>query len=228
MKTLPVKFMSKRKKEKILHQRQMYKSTIPPGTGIDKKIKKALVLQDLVGTSSGTSGVIVECGVGAGWSLGILSQIQTKAVYGFDSFSGFPDGSIHDHKNFDPKNQWRFYEEFNIDFVTTNLINMGVQESEINQRIFLKKGFFPESFKDFNLSVSFLHLDVDLYQSYVDCLQHFYPLLTKDGVCVFDEYDNYNDLEKWPGAKRAIDEFSSRNKIEIRKHWTGYSYFIKK
>jgi O-methyltransferase len=219
--------MSENKKREIQHRRQIEKSIIPPGTGINQKLKKVMVLQDLISMSSKVDGVVVECGVAAGWSLGIISQMQAKEVYGFDSFSGFPKRSIHDHEEFDPKKQWRFYEEFDEEFVKQNLINIGVKKDDLDKRIFLKKGFFPNSFKGFNSPVSFLHLDVDLYQSYLHCLEHFYPLMNQYGVCVFDEYDNNNDILKWPGAKRAIDEFSLKNEIEIKKHWTGYSYFIK-
>ena len=89
-----------------------------------------------------------------------------------------------------------------IDLVIKNLKNNNISQKKLNNIIF-KKGFFPDSFNGFNEKISFLHLDVDLYNSYKNCLDFFYPLLVNGGIITFDEYDN----TKWTGAKVAIDEF---------------------
>lgn len=90
------------------------------------------------------------------------------------------------------------------------------------------KGYFPASFDQYDgKNISVLNLDVDLYDSYKECLSYFYPLIVKGGVVIFDEYDGPGDVQKWPGAKRAIDEFSSEFKLKLQKHWTGFVYFRK-
>ena len=49
----------------------------------------------------------------------------------------------------------------------------------------------------------FIHLDVDIYSSYIECLDELYAKLVPGGVVVFDDYGS----SKWPGAKKAVDEF---------------------
>jgi hypothetical protein len=164
-----------------------------------------------------------------GWSLSLLCKISgtEQRVYGFDSFEGFPQGSLYDSPSFNPEGKWKKYRYMSEVVVRDNLIRVGVDQSDIGRRVFLVKGFFPESFDGFMEKVSLVHLDVDLYQSYKDALEYFYPLLEQGGYIIFDEYDHPRDLEKWPGAKIAIDEFSKRHKVPVQRHWTGYSYFQK-
>ena len=68
--------------------------------------------------------------------------------------------------------------------------------------------FFPDSFKGFNQPISFLHLDVDLYQSTIDSLRYFYPRLVTGGIILI--HDFHTD-----GIKKAINEFLTENDIQI-------------
>ncbi len=201
---------------------------------IDKKPYKAILLFDLLNRTP-KDGVIVECGVGVGFSLSILSNISNKKIYAFDSFEGFPvETSNHDHKNLLKVlkfNKWH-YKLMTINRVKENLINNGINVEDIEKKIIFKKGFFPKSFEDFDEEISFLHLDVDLYRSYKDCLDFFFSKIKKGGIVTFDEYyDNISDSSKkgwdWRGANVAIDEFVEKNNLELLKHSTGYRYIIK-
>ena len=55
---------------------------------------------------------------------------------------------------------------------------------------------------------SFVHLDVDLYQSTIDCLKYFYPRLVNGGIILI--HDFHTD-----GIKKAIKEFSTENDTHI-------------
>ena len=95
------------------------------------------------------------------------------------------------------------------------------------------KGFFPKSFEGFNERISFLHLDVDLYDSYKDCLNFFYTNVVKGGIITFDEYIDYEIKQSkkgwdWHGAKIAIDEFVKNNNLDLLSHPMGFKYVIKK
>ena len=192
---------------------------------IDRKVRKALCLKELVWRAP-ASGVIVECGVAFGWSLGLLGMLSQKKIYGFDSYEGFPAGSSKDAPSFDPELKWK-YKLMTEKIVEENLVHIGISPTDVGTRLILKKGFFPASFEGFNERVSLVHLDVDLYQSYKDALNFFFPLLEQEGFLAFDEYDLENDVEKWPGAKIAIDEFASENNLKIEHHWTGFAYIKK-
>ncbi len=202
----------------------------------DKKTDKVILLFDLI-KQSPKDGVIVECGVGRGFTLSVISKISKNKIYAFDSFEGFPENtSENDHKNISKVlrfSKWHF-KLMTIDLVKQNLINNNIEPTDIENKIVFKKGWFPNSFKDFNEEVSFLHLDVDLYNSYKDCLEFFFPKLKKGGIVTFDEYykDINNILSKkdwdWRGANIAIDEFVKKNNLELLEHFTGYNYIIKK
>ncbi|MEI9897143.1 MAG: TylF/MycF/NovP-related O-methyltransferase [Chthoniobacter sp.] len=50
-------------------------------------------------------------------------------------------------------------------------------------------GFIPETFRDVSIpQLAFAHIDVDLYQSVLDCVEFVYPRLTPGGVMLFDDY----------------------------------------
>jgi O-methyltransferase len=49
----------------------------------------------------------------------------------------------------------------------------------------------------------FIHVDCDIYESHLDCLNLLYDRLVPGGIVVFDDYAQ----PKWPGATRAVDEF---------------------
>ena len=48
-------------------------------------------------------------------------------------------------------------------------------------------------------------MDCDAYTSHIDSLNFIYPRMSTGGCIVFDDYNE----KKWPGAKKAIDEFFS-------------------
>lgn len=209
-----------------------------------KNYDKLLVLNDLIKISP-KKGVIVECGVGIGYSLLMIYKLSKRKIYAFDSFEGFPSKqSKHDHKKISEiiKTQKWNYKFMSVDLVKENLINNNVKVHEIEKNIVFKKGFYPDSFEGFNEEVSFLHLDVDLYQSYKDCLEFFFPKLINGGIITFDEYYDSTtyvethekglSLQKkrnfdWRGSTAAIDEFVKKNNLKLLEHSTGFKYIIK-
>ena len=60
---------------------------------------------------------------------------------------------------------------------------------------------------------SLVHLDCDLYQSYKDCLEFFWPRLSPGGIIHFDEYDD----PSWPGCNLAVDEFVMGTHVPIER-----------
>lgn len=91
--------------------------------------------------------------------------------------------------------------------------------------VLLFKGFFPnpQLKDDFDRTFSFVHLDVDLYKSTLDCLEFFWPRMVKGGIIISDDY-------KWahtPGVKMAFDEFFKNELDKVND--SGYnSAWVKK
>jgi len=62
-------------------------------------------------------------------------------------------------------------------------------------------GLFPETSTPVKGKMfSFVHLDVDLYQSMLSSLEFFYPRLSLGGIIIAHDY-------QYPGVRRAFVEF---------------------
>ncbi len=71
-------------------------------------------------------------------------------------------------------------------------------------------GWIPDSFAGVpERDYKFVHLDLDLYEPISGAVKYFYPRMVKGGVIVIDEYG----FPRWPGARRAIDEFCNDNGV---------------
>jgi O-methyltransferase len=72
------------------------------------------------------------------------------------------------------------------------------------QNVELHRGFFENTLQQCaKLTFSFVHLDCDVYDAYMECLKFFYPRMPVGGIILFDEYND----PPWPGCNKAIDEF---------------------
>ena len=179
-------------------------------------------------------GNIVEVGVAEGRGIAFLNNLSlqfglNKKIYGFDSFEGFSKPSKEDSDFF--KNNFSRYKEeyskFSIDVVKINLVDWCGSSDNV-RNIELCKGYIPESLSKYGGGkISLVNIDLDIYQPTLDSLRFFWPMLQKGGIMMLDEYDFGNDLEKWPGAKTAVDEFCKEVEIEVQKHFTGRSFLIK-
>jgi hypothetical protein len=66
------------------------------------------------------------------------------------------------------------------------------------------------------ISIALLRLDTDWYESTAHELNYLYPLLTKNGVLIIDDYGH------WEGARKAVDEyFVGSNLLLNRIDYTG-------
>lgn len=159
-------------------------------------------------------GDIVECGVGIGGTLSILTGIteeegKNRMVYGFDSFEGFPEPSEYDKSPRNPqKGEWH---DATPDSIMT-LLKSVVNPSFIEKNVHLVKGFVANTLPDYTGKIALLHIDVNLYESNKSCLENLYQKVVPGGVILFDEYRNRSAIIKFPGAIKAIEDFFGDNK----------------
>jgi O-methyltransferase len=155
-------------------------------------------------------GHIIECGVFRGSTLlGMAHRLACRGIrnvklIGCDSFQGFPapskedalgDGSFHERA------LQGVFGETNYELLRSRISALGFA-----QEIQLLKGFFSDTLPQLSeMKFSIVHLDCDLYQSYMTCLNFLYFRLLPGGYMVFDEYDFA--MPVYPGARKAIDEF---------------------
>ncbi len=115
-------------------------------------------------------GEIAEVGVYKGGSAKLICEATKKQVHIFDTFEGLPEISEYDN----PKEFKK--EDFfaSLESVKNYLKNYS--------NISFYKGFFPSTAEPIkNKIFSFVHLDVDIYESTLDCLKFFYPRMQGGG-----------------------------------------------
>lgn len=172
------------------------------------------VIVNLIKQVSNIYGDVVEVGVYKGGSAEVICEnVVNKQIYLFDTFSGIPFSNEFDnfHKQGD-------FSDTSFTFVERKLSKYN------NVKIF--QGIFPEKNSDIisENKFSFVHLDIDVYESYMQCLTFFYKRMSIGGIILFDDYNSNSCL----GAKKAVDTFFINKKENIIK--TNYSnsvYIIK-
>ncbi len=166
---------------------------------------RCFLLYLLAKQSARRNGHFYECGVYKGGTARLLANIL--AVYRicphqklclFDSFAGMPD--VNPENDLHRKG----------DFADTTL-DEARQNIGFDFLVEYNKGLIPQTFKGKDADViSLAHIDVDIYQSVLDCCEFIYPRLLTGGIMVFDDYG----FPTCPGARKAVDEFFE-NKPEI-------------
>ena len=152
-------------------------------------VDEAYLIRSAVLGTMKVPGDIAEVGVFRGGTAKVICEAKgTRQLHLFDTFEGLPepgqiDAAFH-------KGQYAS----SLESVRTFLNGFsGVQ---------FYKGYFPrtgEPVKD--MSFSFVHLDVDLYESTVGALEFFYPRMSPGAVLISHDYVEF------PGVRTAFDGF---------------------
>ena len=177
---------------------------------------RLLHFNHLVEQVTGVNGDLVECGVADGVGLASFASLfkahdEVRQLWGFDSWEGLPAPSTADLGNksiaaggmFSRSSTKRVHDE---------LIAYGLTPAEIAQNVTLVPGFFSDTLSKYDGRIAVLHIDADLYQSYLDCLEVLWPRVEVGGVVAFDEY---GEPDVWPGAQRAVDEFFGPRSADV-------------
>lgn len=188
------------------------------------------ILLEMLERTSEVDGAIVECGVYLGETLLLMAiavrQLgRTKRVIGIDTFEGFGEEIHFDIAlGGDPSDQ-RSVGAF-ADASYGHLCER-INSLNLGETVELRKGYFIDAFKKLREEqYSFVHLDCDLYSSYREALEYFYPRLPPGGIVLLDEYND----PPWPGCNLAVDEFLADRPEELelieRNNFQKW-YFVK-
>lgn len=135
------------------------------------------------------AGDIVEFGCYVGNTAKILTHITNKSIHVYDSFEGLPQDCTN--------NQSRM-NEASARLLVQNFRDDGLKFPNI------VKGWFSElTADDVPKSISFAHLDGDLYLSVIDPLRLIYNRMSSGGIILIDDYQD----PEWPGVEVAVSEF---------------------
>jgi O-methyltransferase len=175
-------------------------------------------------------GDFVECGVWKGGSSMIAAltfarlNAAHRKMYLYDTFAGMPDKDKRDEDSGSGPFQIAmgittflrgghsgiFYAS--VEEVKKNMESTGYpQELILLVRGLIENtvpGIAPEQ-------IALLHLDSDLYQSTYHELAHLYPRLSRGGVLIIDDYEN------WKGSREATDQYFREQGISINLNPVG-------
>jgi hypothetical protein len=153
-------------------------------------------------SQSKLDGEMVEVGVYQGGSAKLICEAKgDKKLHLFDTFEGLPkvsDKDTHFGTKYWQDNQFNDTSEEHVKKYLKSYNN-----------VHLYKGLFPQTAEPIsNSKFSFVHLDVDLYKSTIDCLSFFYPRMIQGGIILTHDYHT-------TGVQTAFKEFFSDKKIPI-------------
>lgn len=175
-------------------------------------------------------GVYVEAGVALGGSAILIASLkhQNTRLHLFDVFGMIPeptsrDGSdAHERYSVISKgdspgingNEYYGYQENLKDLVKRNLEKFGLGLEK--DSILLVEGLYQNTMATLSENVAFAHIDCDWYESVRVCIEVIAPLMSVNGIFVFDDYATYS------GCRRAVDEFlQSDDRFSVLRQTRG-------
>lgn len=174
-------------------------------------INRLYILYQLCKDIENKDGDLAEVGVYKGGSLYLMSQVlKDKKIFAFDTFEGMPE--VCEHDNAHRKG----------DFSQTSL--EGVQKSVGASNVEYHQGIFPDTSEPIKENkFSFVHIDVDIYKSVIDCSEFFYSRMVPGGYMIYDDYG----FITCKGARKAVDEFFADKPERVIYLPTGQALIIK-
>jgi glycosyltransferase involved in cell wall biosynthesis/ADP-heptose:LPS heptosyltransferase/predicted O-methyltransferase YrrM/ubiquinone/menaquinone biosynthesis C-methylase UbiE len=179
--------------------------TLVPGEYCD-------LLCQLASQALTAEGDMIEVGVYKGGTLFRLAehllrnhkqQFAGRCLIGIDTFAGHPycDPKLDPAHHFKGRFSDASYEAVHKTFSIFNFVDLYQGEcGEIFTRLPAGQRF------------CLAHIDVDIAQSAIECIEYIYPRLMPGGILVFDEYKNY-------GQASFIDEFFKDKPVRLVPRW---------
>jgi Macrocin-O-methyltransferase (TylF) len=188
-------------------------------------------------------GAIVELGVLCGASLMTWARLCQlfcprdfrRTVFGFDTFSGFPALSAEDGVPDAAADKRAGGYDGSHGHAGLRRALAALEAERVSEvpRVRLVAGDVRQTVPRFaaenpSLTLSLLHLDLDLFEPTLCALEHLYPRVARGGIVLIDEIDSH----EFPGAMRAVEEyFAARGLARPRLehfpwHNTEPAYFV--
>ena len=137
-------------------------------------------------------------------------NIENKKLVGFDSFGGFPETEFEADK----QERLRHIELCGDESISKDQLIDVLEKKKTRQNVELIEGDITETLPKYlevhsDLRVSFINLDVDIYEPSKVILECLYPRLSKGGVLILDDY------AQWEGETKAVDDYFADKDITI-------------
>ncbi len=173
------------------------------------------------------AGIIIECGVQFGSSIGVLTNLRgiyepynfSRKIIGFDTFEGFigvdksKDPASNNEGDYATTANWETNLQKILDFHRQNSPLDHVQES------FLIKGDAIETVPRFleqnpHQIIAMAIFDMDIFKPTKMVLEAIKPRLMKGSILVFDEFN----CDKFPGETQAVMEVLDLKALTFERH----------
>jgi hypothetical protein len=177
----------------------------------------------------GIAGDFVECGVWRGGSmmavaLALIARGDTsRDLYLYDTFEGMSEPTAADRSASGESAQAQLERtergegvwcEAGIEDVQANVYSTGYPK----ERIHFVKGKVEDTIPaTLPRRIALLRLDTDWYESTRHELVHLYPLLSRNGILIIDDYGH------WQGARQAVDEYFAGSAEPVFLHRVDYT-----
>lgn len=127
-------------------------------------------------------------------------QIKGRRVFAADSFSGIP---LNTNAVNDPVDKWRDRWAATLEEVRQNIARLGL----LDEKIVFTPGYFADSLASLaNERFALIRLDSDSYDSVQTSLEYLYPLLSRGGFIIIDDWH-------LPGCRMAVEDYRARHAI---------------
>jgi len=192
------------------------------------RIGKLLSQHVLFEKSAEVEGDIVECGVFKGASFSRFAMfrklygIEDKKLIGFDAFGVFPETSFQ--ADFELRD--KFIATDGAEGISVSQLLRVLNKKKCDKNVDLVEGNICKTVPEYveknpDLKISFLNLDVDIYEPSKTILDYLYPRISKGGVLVLDDYNQF------PGETKATNDYFKDKDVTIHKGTINASpYYI--
>ncbi len=177
-------------------------------------------------------GDFAECGVWRGGSAmliaGMLARrgVHDRKLYMYDTYEGM-SAPTEDDRDFRGKDAATLLEKSEDDKETSVWCLASLEEVRHNMTLTeypMEHIHFIQGKVEDTIPVqsppgplALLRLDTDWYESTRHELEHLYPLLVRQGVLIIDDYGH------WEGCRKAVDEYFSKERIQMLLHRIDYT-----
>lgn len=145
----------------------------------------------------GVQGAIAELGTYRGdfaWQLN--ERFPDRTLYLFDTFDGFDERDIAVERTISVSSA------ASEDFSNTRAGDV-LTRMPYENKVVIRKGFFPETAEGLEETFAIVSIDVDLYAPTLAGLEYFYPRLAAGGVILLHDYNSH----QFDGVRKAVDTY---------------------
>lgn len=174
------------------------------------RMAKVMAHYDLFKKTVNLPGAIVECGVFKGTSFvrfaafrELLCNPSAKKMIGFDAFGEFPETNFQE----DLASRDKFISDSGEEGIGLEQLMEVLAHKKADKNVELIKGNVCDTIPEYlakhpDLRISFLNIDVDVYEPTKACLELLFDRVVKGGVILLDDYASI-----FPGANKAVEDF---------------------